>query len=307
MYTSIFPYCEPEATESLLTSSHAKPVPAVLVGAQSASALTSTFAARDRGLIEPILIGKHEQTDTIARELGLDISCCRFENVEDGKACASLAATLLKEGDAQFAIKGDIASHTYLRAFITRTANLRTERMPSHCFHMYAPRMVKPIIITDGAFQVAPTPEQRLDVLANAIDMAKTLGISRPTVAALSASEVVLPSMPTTGEADWVVSQARQIHGDSIQILGPVALDIALSAKSAKVKGYEWPGSGEIDILLVPSIEVGNALFKMMVYALGACAAGVVCGLKAPLVLTSRADAPAARLSSIGLACKIVS
>ena len=159
----------------------------------------------------------------------------------------------------------------------------------------------KPFIITDGVVNVLPKLEVKMHILRNAVDFANKIGISRPKVAVLSATEEILESVPSSIDADIITKRAKEekINAD---VFGPLAFDNSVSKKSAAIKKIKNDVSGSADILLVPNVEAGNALVKMMIYFMGACAAGVVVGGKAPVVITSRSDEAEARLASIAAA-----
>jgi phosphate acetyltransferase len=156
----------------------------------------------------------------------------------------------------------------------------------------------KPFIITDGVVNVLPKLEVKMHILKNAVDFAKKIGISRPKVAVLSATEEIIGSVPSSVDADIITKRAQQENIDA-DVFGPLAFDNSVSKKSAAIKKIKNTVSGDVDIMLVPNVEAGNALVKMMIYFMGACAAGVVLGGKAPVVITSRSDEAEARLASI--------
>jgi len=302
--TGLMPFREPELPESLFESlKGASPVRCVIVGAETPLALETAVEARRLAIADPILVGSLSRIERAAEETGLDIA--GFERVDavDEASVAAIAADVARERNAGFAVKGSVHTDVYLRAFLSRDAGFRTDRLASHIFHMTAPGLSKPLLISDAAFNVAPSVEQRLGIAQNAIEVARSVGIERPHVAVLSATESVIESMPSSVEAHAIAEAINREHGGrGVHAFGPVAFDLAVSAAAAATKGYDNPAAGNTDILLTPTIEVGNALFKMMVYFSGACAAGIVYGLKLPLVLTSRADPVAARLASIALA-----
>jgi phosphate acetyltransferase len=303
--TGLMTFKEPELPEALLASlKGAEPVRCIIVGAGSRLALETAVEARRLGLIEPILVGPASDIERVAEEIGCDLA--EFERLDaaDEASIAAISAQAARDHEAGFVIKGSVHTDAYLRAFLSRNAGFRTERLASHIFHMTAPGLRKPLLISDAAFNVAPSVEQRIQIAANAIDVARAIGIETPDIAVLSATESVIESMPSSVEARAIVEVLNGEHAGGARAFGPVALDLAVSAAAAATKDYDHPAAGNSDILLTPTIEVGNALFKMMVYFSGACAAGIVYGLKVPLVLTSRADPVAARIASIALAAK---
>ena len=302
--TGLMAFREPSVPASLMNSvDRIDPVECVVVGAGSRLALETAIEIRKMGPINPLLVGPRSDIDQAASDLGVQL--LDFEVIETPDDEASIASIAAKEAlyrHAGFAVKGNVHTDAYLRGFLSGNAGFRTDRLASHVFHMTAPGMRKPLLISDAAFNVAPTVEQRISIAANVVGIAHSIGIDRPNLAVLSATESVSKSMPSSVEAETIAKVLNEQHGDGVNAFGPVAFDIAVSTQAASVKGYENEGAGNTDILLVPSIETGNSLFKMMVYFSGACAAGIVVGLKIPLVLTSRADPVAARLASIALA-----
>ena len=171
----------------------------------------------------------------------------------------------------------------------------------SHIWHMTLKEDDKPFIITDGALNVLPKLETKMHILKNSIDFAKRIGISRPKVSVLSATEEVLDSMPSSKDAQELTKRAKA-EGIEADVFGPMAFDNSVSEKAAQIKGIKNVVAGKTDILLVPNVEAGNGLVKMMIFFMGACAAGVVIGGKVPVVITSRADDTQARLASIAAA-----
>ncbi|MDP4796054.1 MAG: bifunctional enoyl-CoA hydratase/phosphate acetyltransferase, partial [Rhodospirillales bacterium] len=204
--------------------------------------------------------------------------------------------------EVQALMKGQLHTDTIMRAVVARSAGLRTERRISHVFHMTVPNSEKALMITDGAVNVAPDERTLMDIVRNAVDLAHALGYARPKVAMLSGSESVIESMPSTVLAKRIVDRARGGEITDADVDGPFGFDNAVSPHAAELKGITSPVAGKADILAVPNIEMGNGLFKMLVYFRSALAAGVVLGAKVPIVLTSRADPPEARLAASAIA-----
>ena len=215
---------------------------------------------------------------------------------------ADTAAQLASKGEVAAIMKGQIHTDSLMRAVLARENDLRTERRVSHVFHMTVPGSDKALMITDGAVNVAPNERTLLDITYNAVGLAHALGYEMPKVAMLSGSESVLESMPSTGLARRIVERANAGEITGAYVDGPFAFDNAVSPAAARMKGIDSPVAGHADILVVPNIEMGNGLFKMMVYFRSALAAGIVLGAKVPVVLTSRADPPEARLAACAIA-----
>ncbi len=188
-----------------------------------------------------------------------------------------------------------------MKAFVKRNLNLIGKKRLSHVWHMTLGTDDKPFIITDGVVNVLPKLEVKMHILRNAIEFTNKIGISRPKVSILSATEEIIESIPSSIEANLITKKVKDENLNA-DVFGPLAFDNSVSKKSATIKKIENKVAGNTDILLVPNVETGNALVKMMIYFMGACAAGVVVGGKAPVVITSRSDESEARLASIAAA-----
>ena len=185
-----------------------------------------------------------------------------------------------------------------MRVYLKKEFSLIAGKRLSHIWHMTTPNNNKPLFITDGALNVSPRIEVKMHILSNAVEFAKKIGISKPRVAVLSGTEDPIESMPSSMEAKEVMERAQKENIDAY-VHGPLAFDNAVSAEAARIKKISNDVAGKADILLVPNLETGNSLSKIMVLFMGACAAGVVLGGKAPVVITSRSDESEARLASI--------
>ena len=199
-------------------------------------------------------------------------------------------------------MKGHLHTDALMKAVVNRKHGIRTTRRLSHVFHMTIPDDEQVLMITDGAVNVQPDLDTKIDIINNAVEMAHTLGNLNPKVALLSGTESVLPAMPSSVDAAKVVKRANAGEVKNATVDGPFAFDNALSPDAASVKGMDGPVAGRADILVVPNIETGNGLFKMMVYFMSGLAAGVVMGAAVPIVLTSRADPPEARFAATAIA-----
>ena len=276
-----------------------------IVGAGHPVALESARRATDAGLIEPVLIGGARDIAVHADKLGWDISPFDLIDRESEAAAAAEAARLAARGAADTLMKGHVHTDALMRAVLDRDAGLRTDRRVSHVFHMTVPKSDRVLLITDGAVNVAPNAETMIDIVRNAVDVAHALGIAEPKVAMLSGAETENPSMPSSLLAAEIVRRAKAGEIGGAVVDGPFAFDNAISLEAARLKGIGGAVAGRADILAVPNIETGNALFKMMVHFMSGLAAGVVMGAKVPVVLTSRADPPEARFAAAMLASVI--
>ena len=277
------------------------PVKAVIVNAGKKVAIESTRQAVKANLIDPVFVGDKSLILKIAKDINWDISKYEIihESIENNTA--PIAAKLASEGKIKIIVKGHIHTDVLMKAVLKRDLNLIGRKRLSHIWHMTLEENDKPFIITDGALNVLPKLETKMHILKNSVDFAKRIGISKPKVSVLSATEEVLNSMPSSLEAKELTKRAKS-EGVDAEVFGRMAFDNSVSEKAAEIKGIKNTVAGKADILLVPNVESGNALVKMMIYFMGACAAGVVIGGKVPVVITSRADDTQARLASIAAA-----
>jgi len=276
-------------------------VNAAIVNAGEIFPMESVHKAVQHNLINPTFIGNENEIKKHADKLKWNISKYRIINEKDENSTAPIAAKLASEGKVKIIVKGHIHTDVLMKAVLKRDLNLIGKKRLSHVWHMTLDKDDKPFIITDGVVNVLPKLEVKMHILKNAVDFANKIGISKPKVAILSATEELLESVPSSIDANIITKRAKEekINAD---VFGPLAFDNAVSKKSAAIKKIKNEVSGNTDILLVPNVEAGNALVKMMIYFMGACAAGVVLGGKAPVVITSRSDETEARLASIAAA-----
>ena len=272
-----------------------------IVNAGQIFPMESVHKAVQHNLINPVFIGDKNEINKHAEKLGWNISKYKIIDEKDENSTAPIAAKLASEGKIKILVKGHIHTDILLKAVLKRDLNLIGKKRLSHVWHMTLGADDKPIIITDGVVNVLPKLEVKMHILRNAVDFANKIGISRPKVSVLSATEEVLDSVPSSIEADLITKRAKK-ENINADVFGPLAFDNSISKKSASIKKIKSEVAGNADILLVPNVETGNALVKMMIYFMGACAAGVVLGGKTPVVLTSRSDESEARLASIAAA-----
>jgi phosphotransacetylase len=297
---SSLPYeCPPELLDK---ARQGPPTPTALVGAGGRLALESARQAHEAGLIEPCLVGDADDIVAAARAIGWNIADLRVVPAGDETKSAETAVALARGNEVAALMKGQVHTDALMRAVVNREAGLRGGRRISHVFHMTAPGRPGALCITDAAVNVAPDVAARMDILANAVGLFHALGNPEPKVAVLSATETPIAAMPSSQDAAEIVRRAAQGEVPGALVDGPLALDVAVSPEAAAVKGVDSPVAGQADILLVPNIETGNALFKAMVYFMSATAAGLVLGARVPVTLTSRADPPEARLAATALA-----
>ena len=276
-------------------------VAAAIVNAGEIFPMESVHKAVQHNLIIPTFIGDENEIKKYADKLKWDISKYKIINEKNENNTALIAAKLASEDKVKIIVKGHIHTDVLIKAVLKRDLNLIGKKRLSHVWHMTLDKNDKPFIITDGVVNVLPKLEVKMHILRNAVNFANKIGISRPKVAILSATEEILESVPSSIDADIITKRAKE-ENINADVFGPLAFDNSVSKKSAAIKKIKNNVSGSTDILLVPNVEAGNALVKMMIYFMGACAAGVVVGGKAPVVITSRSDEAEARLASIAAA-----
>lgn len=274
------------------------PIRCAVVHPCDRESLLGAVEAATRKIIEPYFIGPVDRIQAVARELGIDLGSRVILSVPHSHAAAAKAVEMARAGDVEALMKGSLHTDELMAAIVPAAAGMRTARRISHVFVMDVPSYPRTLLITDAAINISPDLEAKVDIVQNAIDLARTLGIERPKVAILSAVETVNPKIASTLEAAALCKMAErgQITGGILD--GPLAFDNAISLRAATAKGIVSPVAGEADILVVPDLEAGNMLAKQLSYLAGAEAAGIVLGAKVPIVLTSRADSVRARLAS---------
>jgi len=276
-------------------------VDAAIVNAGEIFPMESVHKAVQHNLINPIFIGNESEIKKHAEKLNWDISKYKIIDEKNEDSTAPIAAKLASEGKVKIIVKGHIHTDVLMKAVLKRDLNLIGKKRLSHIWHMTLGKDDKPFIITDGVVNVLPKLEVKMHILRNAVDFANKIGISRPKVAVLAATEEILESVPSSLEAKEITKLAKDENLNA-DVFGPLAFDNSISKKSAAIKGIKNAVAGQADVLLVPGVETGNSLVKMMIYFMGACAAGVVIGGKIPIVITSRSDETQARLASIAAA-----
>ena len=276
-------------------------VEAGIVNAGNLLAMKSTMEAVKEGLIKPFFIGNKKDINKNAEELSFNISKFPIINEEIENNTAQIAAKLAADQKIKIIVKGHIHTDILMKEVLKREYNLHGKTRLSHIWHMTLNKNDKPLIITDGALNVLPNIKTKTHILKNAINFCNRIGIARPKVSVLSATEEVLDSVQSSLDAKEITNIAKKENLNA-DVFGPLAFDNSISKKSATIKNIKSKVAGNADVLLVPNVETGNGLVKMMIYFMGACAAGVVVGGKVPVVITSRSDDAPARLASIAAA-----
>jgi phosphate butyryltransferase len=277
-------------------------VPTAIVAPEEESALIGALDGARANLIVPILIGDATKIRSIASNHGVSLASITIEDLPNHDAAAARAVELVHQGGAAAIMKGHLHTDELLRHVVKSQGGLRTNRRISHVFVMDAPSLPELLLVSDAAINIAPTLEEKVDSVQNAIDLGIALGIERPNVGVLSAVETVSPKIPSTLDAAILskMSERGQIRGGVVD--GPLAMDNAISLSAAKTKGLTSLVAGRADILIVPNLESGNILAKELTYAAQAEGAGLVMGAQVPVLLTSRADDEHSRLFSCAVA-----
>jgi phosphate acetyltransferase len=278
------------------------PTPTAVAHPCDASSLEGAMTAARMGLIVPFLVGPRERIKSVAAAAGIDLSGAEIVDTAHSEASAAAAVQLVREGKAEALMKGSLHTDELMAAVVQRETGLRTARRVSHCFVMDVPGRAEGLIITDAAVNIAPTLEDKADILQNAIDLAHAIGIDDVRVAILSAMETINPKVPSTIEAAALCKMMDRHQVTGALVDGPLALDNAIDPEAARIKKIESPVAGRANVLLVPDLEAGNMLAKSLTFLAGADAAGIVLGARVPIILTSRADSLITRLASCAVA-----
>ena len=288
--------------DNLLDVAHKKKgVYAGIVNAGKPLPMLSVMDAVKENLIIPIFIGNQDEIKKCASDIKFDISKYEIIHEPVENSTAKIAAKLAADKKIKIIVKGHIHTDVLMKEVLKREYNLLGKTRLSHIWHMTLEKNDKPLIITDGALNVQPNVKTKMHILKNVINFCNRIGIKRPKVSILSGTEEVLDSVQSSLDAKEITDIAKKENLNA-DVFGPLAFDNSISKKSASIKGIQNQVAGLADVLLVPNFESGNGLVKMMIYFMGACAAGVVVGGKVPVVITSRSDDAPARLASIAAA-----
>lgn len=283
----------------------AAPLPALLTAVvcpEDPNSLGGALLARDHTLITPILVGDAGKIALVAQDLEADLTGVEIIDIPDHDTAARHAVALVGQGRAQALMKGHLHTDQLLRAILDRAAGLRTGRRLTHAFVMDVPGLAHPLLVTDAAINIAPDLKTKVDIVQNAIDLARSIGIEQPKVGVLSAVETVNPDLPSSIDAALLSKMAErgQITGGLVD--GPLAMDNAVDIAAARTKGLTSPVAGRAEVLVVPGIDAGNMLAKQLAFISHAEAAGLVLGARVPIILNSRSDDDMARLASCAVA-----
>jgi phosphate acetyltransferase len=297
------PYVPHQKYERLIATAKARPsiVTAVVHPCDEVSLGSSVEAAR-LGLIVPVLVAPPARLREIVARDGIDIAGFEIIEAAHSHDAAAKAVELVRSGRAEALMKGSLHTDELMGAVVARETGIRTARRISHCFVMDVPGHDQALIITDAAVNIAPSLDEKMDIVQNAIDLAHALGVPEVRVALLSAIETVNAKVPSTIEAAALCKMADRGQITGAVLDGPLALDNAISAKAAAIKQINSPVAGRANVLVVPDLEAGNMLAKSLSFLAQADAAGIILGARVPIILTSRADSQLTRLASCAVA-----
>jgi len=269
----------------------------------SATSIEATVTAQRMGLVDPIMIGPRRRIESIAEAQQFDVSRMTFvETGEDPVSAAQASVGLCQEDKANLIMKGSLHTDELLAVVVGKDSGLRTARRVTHAFVFDLPDYPGPMLMADCVVNINPNLMEKRDITQNAIDLAHILGIAHPYVGIVTALETINPAIPGTIEAAALSKMAERGQITGAVVEGPLGFDIAISIEAAKIKGFDLHSRGRPDILIMPNLEAGNMLYKQLVYLAHAECAGIVLGTRVPIVLTSRADSPQARVASCALA-----
>ena len=293
----------PDRYQQLISlCAYLEPIPTAVVHPCDETSLEGAVRAAEAHLIIPVLVGPEAKIRAVAQAERLDIAPYEIVNTEHSHAAAAKAVALARAGKVEALMKGSLHTDELMHEVTATETGLRTARRISHAFVMDVPLYPDPLIITDAAINIFPNLEVKQDICQNAIDLAHVLGFKEPKVAVLSAVETVTTKIPSTLDAAALCKMADRGQIAGALIDGPLAFDNAVSVEAAQTKHIVSPVAGKANIFLVPDLEAGNMLAKQLVYLADAGAAGIVLGARIPIMLTSRADTPRARIASAAVA-----
>ena len=271
-----------------------------VAAAHDEEVLLAIKSATEMNIITPILVGQEDKIRKISDEINFDLNGIKIIDKETIEECAEVAVKLVSSKEADFVMKGLLDTSVILKAVLNKEWGLRTDSLLSHVMVYEADFYPKLLVTTDGGMNIAPNYEQKVKILKNAIKATEPLGLETIKVCALAAKEKVNPKMQATVDAKELEDACKNGEfGENVIVEGPMAFDLAVSKEACEVKGFKTEVGGDVDIILMPTIEVGNGIGKAFTYAAGAKSAGIIMGAKAPIVLVSRADTHESKLYSI--------
>ncbi len=273
----------------------------VIAGAEEHEILLAAQDATQEGFVKCILVGNVERMYRAAQEHGISLYGMSLLDEPDSRKTIRRAVLLAREGEADVVMKGSVSTGSLLSVVLNRDIGLRTGSLLSHVGVFEVPGYDRFIFITDGGVNIHPTVDQKLEILENAVEVAHRLGMAEPKVALVAASELLSPHIPASLDALALAKMAEQGWVEGALVDGPLALDTAVSPKAAAIAGARGPVAGHADILVVPDVDTGNVVAKVITFFVRGRMAGVVMGARVPLVISSRADLHEVKVVSMAL------
>jgi phosphate butyryltransferase len=282
------------------------PAKIAVVEAHDPDVLASLAQAEPLGLALPTLVGTPAKIEEAARKAGYMLRPESLISTSGEDASIRQAIDLVREGKADLLMKGKVTTANLIRAVLDKERGLRTARHLSQVIVFQTPRIARLMVMTDGAINIAPTLENKVEICRNAIEVAHALGISEPKVVLLAALEFVNPAMPATVEAAALVQMNRRGQISGAYLEGPLALDVPLSRFAADRKSIASPVVEATDVFIAPDIEAANILYRAITYFAGGQSGGIIVGARVPLVVLSRAEPPETKIHSISIALLVM-
>lgn len=271
-----------------------------VAAAEDKEVLIAIKDAVEKEIIKPILVGQADKIKAISKEIGFILEGIEIINAESIEESAKISVELVSSKKADFVMKGLLDTAVLLKSVLNKDYGLRTDSLLSHVMIYELESYHKLLLLTDGGMNIAPDYDQKEKIVKNSIQAAKSLGMETVKVACLAAKEKVNPKMQATVDADLLQKACKEgKFGENVLVEGPLAFDLAVSKEASEIKGFKSEVSGDADILVVPTIEVGNGIGKSFTYMAKSKSAGIIMGAKAPIVLVSRADSHESKLYSI--------
>jgi phosphate butyryltransferase len=276
----------------------------VVVCAHDETVLEGIRLSCDQGIVSPILVGDAEKIKKLAQSTGFDISQCEIHNEKDEQQALRKAISIVKES-GDFLMKGMLSSSSFLKGVLNREWGLRAGKILSHVAAFEIPGYHKLLFMSDGGMNPSLDLKTRIEIIRNAVENMRKIGIECPKIGLIAASETVNPDMPETVDATRIVEMNQTGEISNCLIGGPFGFDVAISKKAAAIKKIESSVAGDVDFILMPNISAANIWAKGLIYFANAKAAGMVAGAQRPVIMLSRADDPETKLHSIALGVMI--
>lgn len=273
-----------------------------VAGAADEHVLQAVIEAHREGIALPVLVGDPERIAEELARLGCPTDSFDIVPAYSNTECGEVAVQLVRDGKADFLMKGMIETRDIMKPLVAKENGLNTGRTMSMFTYNYVPQMTRLLALADGGMIPYPTLEQKKDIIMNCVESLHKLGIERPTVAILAGVEKVNPKMPETTDAAALVEMNRAGEIEGCDVYGPISFDIFMDREIAELKGYDCPCCGDFDCCIVPSMAAGNLMHKAMIVCGGTKMAGVIVGAKVPVVLSSRGASAEEKFVSMALA-----